>query len=158
LQDIALPASCGPTRAVAEVLIKVGALLYPGCCTAVPTSHCPVDHIKAALTLIQPQFVVGRACRVGEIDGAPFDVKYPIGRSAGDRDKDAACPARVTRTASVCIRALVVPIREDSVVVTGPRQTHVGERRITSRKLGIAVRRHCNAVEGLVVDRVGEWQ
>ena len=39
-----------------------------------------------------------------------------------------------------------------------PRQTLVCEGRISSRKLGIAVRRHCNAVEGLVVDRVGEWQ
>ena len=63
-----------------------------------------------------------------------------------------------TRAASVCIGALVVPIREDGVVVSRPRQTHVCERRVSSRKLGIAIRRHCDAVEGLVVDRVGEWQ
>src|SRR4029077_13169969 len=47
---------------------------------------------------------------------------------------------------------------QDSVVVTRPWQTDVAERRVVSRKLGITVGRHSNAVEGLVVDRVGEWQ
>ena len=41
----------------------------------------------------------------------------------------------------------------------GPGQrTNIGEGRIGSRKLSITVGRHCDAIEGLVVQRVGERQ
>ena len=57
------------------------------------------------------------------------------------------------------IGALVIPVREDGVVVGGPRQrTDIGKGRIGSRELSITVGRHCDAVEGLVVQRVGERQ
>jgi len=43
--------------------------------------------------------------------------------------------------------------------VAGPGQrTDVGKGCIGGRELGIAVRGHRDAVEGLVVQRIGEWQ
>ena len=96
---------------------------------------------------------------VGEVDSAPFDVEDPVGRSAGYRGENAAGSTRESRAPGVCIGALVIPVREDGVVVGGPRQrTDIGEGRIGSRKLRITVGRHCDAVEGLVVQRVGERQ
>src|SRR6478752_3120035 len=59
LQRIALPASSGTTGAVAEVLSKVGGiLLHSGSGAGVAVGHRAIDHIKAILPLIQPQFVV----------------------------------------------------------------------------------------------------
>ena len=83
LQDVALPAGCCTTGAVAEVLIKraVG-LLHAGCGAGVAAGHRAVDHIKAALPLIQPHFEVGRRGWAGEIDCAIFDIEDAVGRSA----------------------------------------------------------------------------
>ena len=62
LQRVALSASSRITRAVAEVLVKGGVvLLHSRCGRGVGISHCAVDHIEAALPLIQPQFEVGSA-------------------------------------------------------------------------------------------------
>jgi hypothetical protein len=59
----------------------------------------------------------------------------------------------------LCISALVIPVREDGVVVRGPRQrTDIGEGRVGSRELRIAVGRHVDAVKGLVVQGVRERQ
>lgn len=85
--------------------------------------------------------MVSRACRVGEIDGAPFDVKYPIGRSAGYRDEDTARSAWITRAARIGVGALIIPIRQDRVVVSRPRQTDIREVRVGSRELSVTVGR-----------------
>jgi len=42
--------------------------------------------------------------------------------------------------------------------VSVPRQTLVGKGRVRCCELSITVRRDRDAVEGLVVDRVGEWE
>src|SRR4029077_16657746 len=76
-----------------------------------------------------------------------------------NRNENAASSTRERRAPALRIGALVVPVREDGVIVGGPWQgTDVGEGRIGSRKLSITVGRHCDAVEGLVVQRVGERQ
>jgi len=57
------------------------------------------------------------------------------------------------------IGALVIPIGENRVIVTGPRQrTDIGKGRVGSRKLRIAVGRHVDAVKGVIVQGVREWQ
>jgi len=59
---------------------------------------------------------------VAEIHGAPFDVEDSIRRTAGHRGENAACAARENRAARVCTGELVIPVREDGVVVSSPRQ------------------------------------
>ena len=94
----------------------------------------------------------------GEVNSAPLDVEDPVRGTARYRCEDAAVPAGVTRAASLGIGALIVPVGEDGVIVASPRQTLIGERRLGGCELSIPVGRHCDAVEGLVVERVGEWQ
>ena len=154
-----MSASRRTARAVAEVLVKVGALLYSTCGGCVAQSHRAIDHIKPALSLIQPQLVVGPHGDIGKVNRAPFDIEDPVGRSAGYRREDAAGSTRESRAPAVCIGALVIPVGKDGVIVGGPWQrTDVGKGRIGSRKLRIAVGRHVDAVKGLVVQRIRERQ
>ena len=154
-----MSASRRTTRAVAEVLVKVSALLYSTCGGCVAQSHRAIDHIKPALSLIQPQLVVGPHGDIGKVNRAPFDIEDPVGRCARHRGEDAAGSTRESRAPAVCIGALVIPVREDGVVMGGPRQrTDIGKGRIGSRKLRIPVGRHVDAVKGLVVQGVRERQ
>ena len=118
-----------------------------------------VDHIEPILALIQPQLVVGRLIDVGKVNSAPFDIEDPVGRCARHRGEDTAGSTRESRASAVCIGALVIPVGEDGIIVGGPRQrTDIGESRVGSRELRIAVGRHVDAVKGLVVQGVGERQ
>ena len=65
-------------------------------------------------------------------------------------------PGRLSNRNS--IGALVIPVRKDRVVVSGPRQTLVSEGGIGGCELGIAVGRHIDRIIGLVVQRVSERQ
>ena len=94
-----------------------------------------------------------------EVNSAPFDIEDPVGRSARNRGEDTAGSTRESRAAAVCIGALVVPVREYRVVMTGPRQrTDIGKSGVGSRELRIAVGRYVDAVKGVVVQGVGERQ
>ena len=142
MQRVALSAGSPATRAVAEVLGKGSVVfLHSRCGAAVAKGHCSINHIKAALPLIQPQLMVGLLRRVGEIDRAPLDVEYPIGRSARYRGINTARATRVSRAANPpqIIRALVLPVWEYTVVVGEPRQADVGKVCSRGRKLGIAI-------------------
>ena len=158
--NITLSASRCTTGAVTEILSKECVVsLHSGCGRCIATRHRTPDHIKAILTLIQPQFVVSSRGRSSKIHSAPFDIEDPVGRSARHRGEDTAGSTRESRAAAVSIGALVIPVGKDGVVMSGPRQrTDVGEVRGGSRKLRIAVGGHCDAVEGLVVQGVGERQ
>jgi hypothetical protein len=155
-----LSASRRATGAVAEVLSKERVVsLHSTCGAGVAESDRAPDHIKAILPLIQPQLVIGPHGDIGKVNRAPFDIEDPVGRSARYRGKDTASSTRESRAPGLRIRALVVPVREDGVVVGGPRQrTDIGESRVGSRELGIAVGGHVDAVKGLVVQGVGERQ
>jgi hypothetical protein len=148
-----LSASRRTTGAVAEVLSKKRVIsLHSTCGAGVAKSDRAPDHIKAILPLIQPQLVIGPHGDIGEVNRAPFDIEDPVGRSARHRGEDAAGATRESRAPALRIRALVVPVREDRVVVTDPRQrTDIGKGRIGSRKLRIAVGRHVDAVKGVIV-------
>jgi len=100
------------------------------------------------LPLVQPQLKV-RTATSREVLGAPFNVEDAVGRSATYRSED---------TKSAVDQIQIVPVWEDRVVVSGPRQTLVGEGRIGSCELRIAVRRQINAREGLIVQTVREGQ
>jgi len=102
--------------------------------------------------------VVGLLRRVGKIDGAPLDVEDTIGRSARYRGVNAAGATRVSRAANPAqvVRSLVVPIRQDRVVVGRPRQTDVGKVGSHGRELSITIGRHSDAGEGLVIQAVTE--
>lgn len=155
-----MSASRSASRAVTEVLSKESVVsLHSRRCASVAASHRAIDHIEVSLPLIQPQFVVSRRGRSSEVNGAPFNIEDPVGRSARHRGEDTAYSAREARAPGVSIGALVVPVGKDGVVVSGPRQrADVGKSRIGSRKLGIAVGRHVDAGKGLVVQGVRERQ
>ena len=155
-----MSASRRTTGAVAEVLSKKRVSLHAGCGRCVAVSHCAVDHVKAWLPpLVQPQLEVSSRGRSSEVNSAPFNVEDPVGRCARHRGEYTARSAGESRAPGVCIGALVVPVREDRVVVTDPWQrTDIGKGRIGSRKLRIAVGRHVDAVKGLVVQGVRERQ
>src|SRR5205814_3249990 len=121
---VALPAGSRASRAVAEILSKGGVVfLHSRCGAAVAIGHRAVDHIKACLSLIQSQLVVGRQGRIGKIYCAPLNIEDPIGRGAGYRGVNTARAPWVTRAANPAqiIRALVVPVREHRIVVGKPR-------------------------------------
>jgi hypothetical protein len=92
--------------------------------------------------------VVGSAAS-REVLRPPLDVEDAVGRTAAYRGEYAK-PA--------VDQIQVVPIREDRVVVSSPRQADVSKGRIGGRKLRVAVRRQINAGKALVVQRVREWQ
>src|SRR6185436_3423770 len=82
LQRVTLSASSGATGAITEILRKGGVVLLNssrGRC--VPISHCAVDHVKACLSLVQPQLKAGAAAP-REILRPPFNVEDAVGRSA----------------------------------------------------------------------------
>jgi hypothetical protein len=140
--DIALSASCRASGAVAEVLSKERVVsLHSGCSGCVTVAHCAVDHVKATLSLVQPQLEVGSATP-REILRTPFNVEDAIGSGATDRCK-------YSKPAVDQIQ--VVPIRVDRVIVAGPRQADVSKGRIRGRKLRVAVGRQINAGKALVV-------
>jgi hypothetical protein len=149
LQGIALSASSPATRAVAEVLGKGGIVfLHSRRRAGIAPTHGAVDYVKACLPLIQPQLEVGAAAP-WEVLCTPFDVEDAVGRSATYRCEYAG---------RAIDQIQVVPVREDRVVVGGPRRTDVAEGSIGSRELGIAVGRKIDGGEGLVVQRVRERQ
>jgi hypothetical protein len=155
-----LSASRRTTGAVAEVLSKKRVIsLYSTCGAGVAETDRAPDHIKAILPLIQPQLVIGPHGDIGEVDRAPFDIEDPVGRSARHRGEDSAGSTRESCAPALRIGALVVPVGEDGVVVGGPRQrTDIGESRVGSRELRIAVGRHVDAVKGVIVQGVRERQ
>src|SRR6185436_6872343 len=149
LQRVALSASSGPTRAIAEILRKGGVvLLHPGCGRCVPISHCAVDHVKACLSLVQPQLKAGAAAP-REVLRPPFNVEDAVGRTATYRGEYAKPGIDQIQ---------VVPIWVDRVIVGEPRQTDVGKGCIRRHELRIAVGREIDAGKALVVQRVREWQ
>ena len=60
--DIALTTGSRATGAVAEVLSSERVVsLHSGCGRCVAVTHCAVDHVKAWLSLVQPQLEAGTA-------------------------------------------------------------------------------------------------
>jgi hypothetical protein len=144
-----LSASRRHTGTVAEVLSKERVVsLHSGCGRCVAISHCAVDHVKACLPLVQPQFDAGIAAP-REVLCPPLDVEDAVGRSATYRCEYAK-PA--------VDQIQVVPVRVDGVVVGGPWQALVSKGRIGGCELGIAIGRQIDRGEGLVVQRVREGQ
>ena len=142
-------ASSRHARTVAEVLVKGSVVfLYSGGGRCIAAAHCAVDHVKACLSLVQPQLEAGTAAP-REVLRPPLDVEDAVGSSATYRCEYAE-PA--------IDQIKVVPIWVDGEVVGEPRQALVGEGRIRRRKLGIAVGRQIDRGEALVVQGVREWQ
>ena len=97
----------------------------------VAVGHCAVDHVKACLSLIQLQLELGTAApRDGGVLRAPLNVENAVGRSA-TYGCEYAKPGVGQKQ--------IVPVREDRVVVAGPRQADVREGGVRSRELGVAV-------------------
>ena len=129
-------------RSIAEVLIEGGVvLLHSGGGRCVAATYCAVDHVEACLAFVQPQLEAGAAAS-REVLCSPLDVEDAVGSSATDRGEYAEPSVDQIQ---------VVPIREDCVVVSGPRQTLVGEGRVGGCELRIAVGRQIDVGEGLVV-------
>jgi hypothetical protein len=147
-----LSASRRATGAVAEVLSKERIVsLHSSCGRCVATNHRAIDHIKAILSLIQPQLVVSRRTDVGKVNGAPFDIEDPVGRSARHRGEDTAGATRESRATALRIGALVVPIREDQIRAGCVRQAGVREDRDRAHELESAIRVYIRSSIGLVV-------
>jgi hypothetical protein len=135
-----LSASRRATGAVTDVLSKECVVsLHSARSRYVAISHRAPDHIKAILPLIQPKFVIGSHGDISEVNSAPFDIKDPIRRCARHRSEHAASSTRESRAPGVCVCALVIPVREDGVVVGSPWQANISKGSVRSRKLRIAV-------------------
>ena len=151
--------SCA-TRAITEVLRKVGAIpLYTCCGRCVAVGQCAVDNVEATLPLIQPQLEVGSLGIVSEVHSVPFDVKDAVWRGARYRREDTTpvCPGRAA--AQTCIGAQIVPVREDGVRVDRGRwQAFVGEGVACSHELRVTVGRDIDRVVGLVIQGERERQ
>ena len=66
---------------------------------------------------------------------------------------------RERRAARLSVGALIIPVRQDSVVVSGPRQrTDVNPVNVRGDELGVAVGRHIHPVKGLVIRHIIERQ
>ena len=122
--------------------------MHSRCGRCVAASHCAVDHVETRLPLIQPQLEVGTAGS-REVLCSPLDVQDAVGSNTTYRGENPK--ARV-------YGVQVVPVWEDRVVVVVPRQADVGEGRIGSHKLRIAIGRQVDRGEGLVIqgDREGQ--
>ena len=147
------------TRTVAEVLRKRRVvLLHPSCRAAVAIGHRSIDHIKATLPFIQPNLMIGLQGGVGEIHRAPLDVEDTIGRCTRHRGEHTAQAPWVTRATNPpqIIRALVVPVSEDGIVVGEPRQANVGKVGSRGRELSRPIGRYIDARERRVVQC--EWE
>jgi len=144
-----LSASSNASGTIAEILSNERIVsLHSGCGRCVSVAHGAIDHVKALLPLIQPQLNVGSTAS-REILRPPLNVEDAVGRGATYRGEYAE-PA--------IDQIQVVPIRVDGVVVGGPWQALVGEGRISGRELRVTVGRQIDRGEGLVVQRVREWQ
>jgi hypothetical protein len=127
-----LSASRRATGAVAEVLSKERIVsLHSGCGRCVGVSHRAVDHIKAWLSLVQPQLEAGTAAS-REVLRSPLDVEDAVRSGA---------TYRCEYTEPTIDQIEIVPVRVDGEVVGGPRQALIGEGRIRSHKLRVAVGR-----------------
>jgi hypothetical protein len=127
-----LSASRSATGAVAEVLNECGVVsLHPGCGRCVTVVDGTVDHVKAALPLVQSQLKVGIAAP-GEVLRAPFNVKDTVRGRATYRCEYAEAAVHQVQ---------VVPVWEDGVVVGSPRQALVSKGGVHSHELSIAVGR-----------------
>ena len=114
--------------------------MHSGGRATVALIHRTVNNIETILPFVQPQLEIRSLAGITEIDGAPFDVEDAVRRSAGNRRINATGAAGVSRAAAVCIRAQIIPVRVDAVVVVGPWQTDIGECRVGTRELGVAIR------------------
>ena len=150
--------SCA-TRAVTEVLREGDVVpLHTAGRRCVTVGQGTIDHVKACLPLIQPQFEIGRLRIVEEVHSVPFDVKDTVWRSARDRHEDATpvCPGRAA--AQTYVGAQIIPIREDGVAVACARQASVGEDRGIATELQCTVGVHIRSRVGLIVERIRERQ
>src|SRR4029453_2880715 len=81
-----------------------------------------------------------------------------VRRSAADRREDTAGATRETCAASLRIRALIVPVWKDSVVVGSPWQANIREGGIRRRQLSVAVGGQIDAGKCGVVEPVAKRQ
>ena len=105
--------------------------LHSRCSRCVAVVHSTVDHVKACLSLVQPQLEVGAAAS-REVLRPPFDVEDAVGRRATYRGEYAK---------PTIDQIKIVPVRVDRVVVSRPREALVGDRGVRRRELGVAVGR-----------------
>ena len=80
---------------------QLSLLCTPAVALALPLTDGAVDHVEPILSFIQPQLEIGRVSRIGEIDGAPFDIKDTVGGTTGNRGIDTAGAAREAGAAAV---------------------------------------------------------
>lgn len=132
-------------------MVKVGDLLHSRGRAGVAVGHRAVDHVKAALPLIQSHLEVGRRSWAGEIDGAVFDIEDTIRRSSGNGRENTTRSIREDRAARLSIGAQIIPIREDEVGAACVRQAGVSEDRERAHKLKCAVGVHVRRSKGLIV-------
>ena len=77
-----MPTSSSTSRAVAEVLNESAVIsLHSRCGRSVAVSHCAVDHIKAALSLVQPQLDI-RTAASRKVLRPPLNVEDAVGSGA----------------------------------------------------------------------------
>src|SRR5262249_13677158 len=100
------------------------------------------------LPLVESQLEVGSAAP-REVLRTPLNVEDAVGRCATYRSEYAG---------GTINQIQVIPVWHDGVVVSGPRQTLVAERRVRSCKLGVAVGRQINTREALAVQGERERQ
>ena len=122
--------------------------LHSRCGRCVAVTHCAVDYVKACLPLVEPQLEVGTPT-AREILRTPLDVEDAIRCRAAYRCEDAK---------STINQIQIIPVREDGVVVGGPRQALVGEGRIGGCELCVAVGRQIDVRECLAVQGERERQ
>jgi len=136
-------------NAIAEILGKDGIVfLHTGGGRQVTAGYGAVDDIEATLSLVQPQLKV-RTATPRKVLCSPLNVEDAVGSGATYRCEDAEASVDQIQ---------IVPVREDRVVMGSPRQASISKGRIGGHKLGIAVGRQIDRREGLVVQRVREWQ
>jgi hypothetical protein len=110
------------------------------------------------LALIEHHFKVGRATSAS-ISRAPFNVKLPIGRSAGDGSENAASTRESCAVGRYLIGAQVALIRENGHCKTKIRQGTVGTERIgVAKQLQIAIGTDRRTVKELPVNSDREWE
>jgi hypothetical protein len=114
--------------------------LHSSCSPQIAVGHGAVDDVEVGglLVLVQSQLEVGpESHRV--VQGAPLDVEDAIGSSTRHRGVNPAGASRIIRTAGQLLRGQIFPVRDNGIVVGGPRQTEVSKGEIYSGELGIAV-------------------
>jgi hypothetical protein len=112
--------------------------LQSGCLPQIAVGRSGVDDVEALLVLVQSQLEVGPEGH-WVVQGAPLDVEDAIGSSTRHRGVNPAGASRITCTVGQLLRGQIFPVRQDGIVVGGPRQTDVTKSGIYSGELGIAV-------------------